>query len=140
MKSDLTETINTVKAQATQINQALHEAKQHNAQENIPSFPAFIRSAPPPQPPSPPKWLIIKDSIYNTHKLIAMYKGENNKIHLDFEGNITYTVSVKNIDELWKKLQYVFTYGVTKEENEKITDIVQKDGNGSNPAVANCCG
>jgi hypothetical protein len=80
---------------------------------------------PPPRRSEPPKWLIFEDHIINTSHIAALQPHfDSSEIYIASHGDIAYTIKVKNIKEVWEKLQKVFAFGVTRQDNENTTKAV----------------
>jgi hypothetical protein len=101
-----------------------------------------IPITPPPPPAEAPKWLVFEESIYNAAHIATISKRVHNQngtikedeILLVLKDGSLHTEKVKNKEELWKKLQHVFTFGVGINEQQS-SDIIQEDGDGSDTTV-----
>jgi len=72
-----------------------------------------------------PKWLIFKDIIINTSHIMSIEVDDTNPNEIVIacrEGKV-YHVPVTNKEDLWKKLQKVFTWGVDIDDNPKQDDV-----------------
>jgi len=67
-----------------------------------------------------PKFLVFKNSIYNTaHIMRILLEESTNQIQITMRDDEVYWEKINDISELWEKLQKVFTYGVTTNDNTK---------------------
>lgn len=120
--------VSAVEQQTQNIAQILEQYKSqiNTPSDNVPHITDTIPLPPSyPQPePQPPKWLIFNELIINVSHIVYMNKKEG-KICIEMREKRSYDIPVeKNIDEVWTKLQKVFAYGVTKQDNENATKVI----------------
>jgi hypothetical protein len=142
--------VSAVQAQTDKITQTLEEYKKVLGAPPTNTIPPFLMMDTVPVPPSqypptprPPTWLIFEEYIINTSHIQSIQPKTtktSTKICIAMCDGKKYNIPVKNIKDIWAKLQRVFAFGVTKKDNEQTTEAVQKDGNRSDTRVADSSG